>query len=198
MKNFFKIASGVAVNQLALELHQNPGLWNVNPARLTEGNPFADTDDIWVRYNDENASVACGSHADIVKPHDSIWYPAFYALPAARAIIFDLARRVEAERIGGVLIWRVPPGKSIKPHEDHGWHPEYYDKFNVCLQSKPGCAFTYADEAIQDQPGDVHRFKNDVTHAVINHSDDDYIVMCVCLKTHDYSKRFQPTAKAPS
>jgi hypothetical protein len=37
----------------------------------------------------------------------------------------------------------------------------------------------------------VHRFLNTVDHSVVNKSDRDYIVMCVCLRTHDYERRYK-------
>lgn len=193
MKNFLQIASGINVNQLALELQQNPDLWNKNPARLAPGSPHEFSDDIWVRYNDETPYVAAGSYEGFNDEHDPVWYPAYYALPSLRPLIHDLARRVESERIGGVFLWRVRPGNAILPHIDSGWHVDYYDKFNITIQSSPGCEFRFpeAGEAIQDRPGDVYRFNNKVLHSVVNNSSDDYIVMVVCLRVHDYSRRFK-------
>ena len=43
-------------------------------------------------------------------------------------------RRIEGERIGGILIYKVPPHCRILPHTDVGWHVDYYDKFNICLE----------------------------------------------------------------
>src|SRR6185369_7648113 len=86
---------------------------------------------------------------------------------------------------------------------DSGWHVDYYDKYNVTLQSAPGCSFRYTgtNEVIQDRPGDVYRFDNRVPHEVVNESTEDYIVMVVCLKVHDYAKRFKepeaPVATVP-
>jgi hypothetical protein len=191
MKNFLKIAQGVDVLPLALELHQHPELWNVDTERLGPNGPHHDSDDIWVRYNDKTECLKSGDWSHFNDEHDAVWYPAFYALPSIRKIVFDLARRVEAERIGGIFIWRVQPGHKIHPHKDFGWHVDYYDKFNICIQSTPGAAFVYADEAIEDRPGDVHRFVNTEDHSVVNNSTEDYIVMCVCLRVHDYRKRYQ-------
>jgi hypothetical protein len=191
MKNFIKIAQGVNVTDLALQIHQHPELWNVDTERLGPNAPHADSDDIWIRYNDKTKWLASKEWKTFNDEHDPVWYPAFYALPAVRKLVFDLARAVEAERIGGIFIWRVKPGHKIQPHKDFGWHAGYYDKFNVCIQSKPGAAFVYPDEALRDAPGDVHRFVNTETHSVVNHSDEDYVVMCVCLRTHDYERRYK-------
>jgi hypothetical protein len=191
LKNFLKIAQGVDVAPLALQLHQHPELWNVDTERLGPAGPHHDSDDIWVRYNDKTEWLKSGDWKTFNDEHDPVWYPAFYALPAVRKIVFDLARHVEAERIGGIFIWRVKPGHQIYPHKDFGWHVNYYDKFNICIQSAPGAAFVYEDERMEDRPGDVHRFVNTENHSVINQSDQDYIVMCVCLRVHDYERRYK-------
>ena len=191
MKNFMKIAQGVDVTPLALQLHQHPELWNVDMERLRPGSPHCDSDDIWVRMNDRTEFDKSGNWSKFNDEHDSIWYPAAYALPALRPLVFDLARRVGAERIGDIMIWRVKPGHKIHPHTDKSWHVDYYDKFNICIQSAPGAAFVYEDEQMEEHPGDVHRFVNTVNHSVVNTSDRDYIVMVVCLKVHDYEKRYK-------
>ena len=191
MKNFLKIAQGVDVIPLGLEIHQNPNLWNVDVERLHPSGPHRDSDDIWIRLNDKTEFLKTGDWSKFNSEHDSVWYPAFYSLPSVRKIVFDLARRVEAERIGDIMIWRVKPGHQIYPHIDKSWHVDYYDKFNVCIQSSPGAAFVYENERLEDRPGDVHRFINTVNHSVVNESDQDYIVMVVCLKVHDYENRYK-------
>jgi hypothetical protein len=191
MKNFIKIAAGWNVTSLALEIHQHPELWNVDKERLSEAGPHRDSDDMWIRLNDKTPFVESGDWSDFNSEHESIWYPAYYALPSIRKLVFDLARCVEAERIGDVILWRVKPGHKIHKHIDRSWHVDYYDKFNICIQSSPGAAFVYDDESIRDNPGDVHRFVNNVPHGVVNESDQDYIVMVVCLRTHDYERRFK-------
>lgn len=191
MKNFLKIAQGVDVTPLALQLHQHPELWNVHTERLGPNGPHRDSDDIWVRMNDRTEFEKSGNWKHFNDAHDSVWYPAYYALPAVRQLVFDLARRVEAERIGDIMFWRVKPGQQIYPHTDKSWHVGYYDKFNICVNSAPGAAFVYEGEAIEDRPGDVHRFTNTVDHSVVNNSSQDYIVLCVCLQTHDYERRYK-------
>lgn len=191
MQKYWKIAQGVNTSQLLTELLQNPGLWDRNIARLHPKSPHRESNDIWVRYRDETDFLG-GDYKNFNDQHDAVWYPAFYALPALQQLIFDLAYRVKAERIGGAFLWKVAPGKQIYMHKDFGWHANFYDKFNICLQSAPGCAFVYDDQAIQDKPGDVHQFLNvEHRHGVVNTSDVDYIMLCICLKTHRYEERFQ-------
>lgn len=191
MKNFLKIAEGVDVLPLLMELHRQPHLWNRNDVRLSKAGPHWQSDDIWLRYKDESENKQSGDYRNFSDPHDGVWYPAYYALPSARKLIFSLMARVEGERIGGIFIYRVAPGKEILPHIDSGWHVDFYDKFNVCLQSNPRAAFVYEDEAMVQRPGDVHRFVNTEKHSVVNSGEEDHIVMTVCIRVHDYAARFQ-------
>lgn len=191
MKHFLKIASGVDVMPLLLELHRQPLLWDQNMARLSKHGPHHQTHDIWLRYKDETENVQSGSYANFGDPHDGVWYPAYYALPAARPLIFSLMARVEGERLGGILLYSVPAGKRILPHTDTGWHVDYYEKFNICLQSNPQARFCYGDEEMVAQAGDVHRFVNNLDHWVINDGEDDHLVLTVCIRTHDYGTRYK-------
>jgi len=52
MRNFVKIAAGVEVLPLLVDLYQAPGLWNERTERTGSGGPFVGTDDIWVRFRD--------------------------------------------------------------------------------------------------------------------------------------------------
>ena len=195
-ENFLKIGEGVDVVPLLYELHRQPHLWNRNDVRLSKNGPHWQTQDIWLRYKDETENAQSGNYANFGDPHDGVWYPAYYELPAARRMIFALMARVEGERIGGILIYRVPPGKKILPHVDTGWHVDYFDKFNVCLQSNDRAYFDYGNERMYARAGDVHRFVNNKEHGVINDGDDDHIVLTICLRTHDYRARFRSQVPA--
>lgn len=193
MRNFLQIASGVDVIPLALELHAHPELWNVDSERLHPNGPHRDSDDIWIRANDKTHALKTGDWSKFNHEHDSIFYPAFYELPSARKLIFDLMARVQGERLGDIFIWRVQPSKQIFPHIDASWHVNYYDKFNICIQGSHGAAFLYpeSNEAIPANPGDVHRFINTEIHSCINNSSEDYIMLCVCIRTHRHEDRYK-------
>lgn len=186
-KNFLKIAQGVDVGPLALEIARQPGLWNQHMRRLTiDGSPHRETDDIWLRYKESASNEKSGDWTSFYAEHDPVWYDGYYALPAARKLIFDLMARVEGERLGGIIIYRVPAGKQIYVHTDEAWHAQYYEKFNFSIKSQPGCVFYYPknDEGMESNTGDVFWFKNTVPHGVLNQSKEDQIIMTVCIKTH--------------
>lgn len=176
---------------LLLELHRQPYLWDVNDVRLLEHSPHRETHDIWLRYKDETENKKTGDYSNFADAHDGVWYPAYYALQAARPLIFGLMSRVEGERLGGVLIYSIPPGKRIYPHTDVGWHVDYFEKYNICLQSNHKTRFIYAEEEMIAAQGDVHWFVNNVEHQVVNEGDTDHLVMTVCIHSHDRRSRFK-------
>lgn len=187
--NFLKIGNGVDVMPLMLQLQSQPHLWNRNKARLLKTGPHWQTHDIWVRYKDDAENVASGDWANFADEHDPIWYPSYYALPAIKPLVFALMARVEGERLGGILLYKVEPGKEILPHTDTGWHADFYDKFNISIQSQPGCVFHYEGEEMHSVTGDVYWYMNDKDHWITNTSDRDQIVMSVSIRTHKYGDR---------
>jgi aspartyl/asparaginyl beta-hydroxylase (cupin superfamily) len=104
-------------------------------------------------------------------------------LTEAHSLIFDLARFVRAERIGRVLISRLPPGGVIAPHQDGGAVATYYTRYQMPLQSAPGCMFECDGEGVNMRAGEVWWFDNKRTHQVVNNSATDRISMIVDLKT---------------
>lgn len=187
MKSFAQIAAGVDVLPLMFDIERQD-LWDKNPCRLSKRGPHHETQDIFLRYKDETPNIESGDWSDFSKEHLPDWYEAIDHLPSARGVIFDLMARVRGEMLGGVFIYKVQPGKQIYRHTDNGWHPAYFDKFNVCLQSNPAAAFVYDDCAMVQRAGDVHWFRNDVPHSVINEGETDHVVMTVCIRL-DQGKR---------
>jgi hypothetical protein len=184
VKYFQQVASGMNVLPLAVQVHNHPELWNRNPARLVPFGPHRETDDIWLRYKDEAPHKATGDYSHFADEHYPIWYPAYFALPASRLLIFSVMTRFQGESLGGVLIYRIPPGKRIYAHIDSGWHVDYHEKFNIYLQADERTAFRYGNgEAIRAQTGDIYHFTNSVMHEVVNEGDLDHLVMTVCIHT---------------
>lgn len=180
-----QIASGLAVAQLAAALNRQPELYGRHGQRAYGESPHNKMTDIWVRFNDfKNFDAA--NPAAFVAEHESVWYPEYYALPQLRPIIFDLMGFVEGERLGGVLITKLPPGGKIEQHVDSGWHATYYDKFYVAIQNEKGATFDFEDAVIDPTPGDVYWFDNSKPHGVTNDSARDRIALIVCIKTHKY------------
>jgi hypothetical protein len=177
MRNFLRIASGVNVTPLLLALIRRPELWNQNTLRTTHpGTPHTQVDDIWLRFN---AMPPPGEEARVLDEHESVDYPAYALLPEARALVMSVFAAVAGERLGRVLITRLPPGGMIAPHVDGGSHAAYYSRHHIVLQSNPDSLFRAGDEAVQMATGEVWWFDNSQEHTVVNEGDDDRIHLIV-------------------
>lgn len=189
MRNFHRVSQSIDVTPL-LNAVVRKDLWNTETLRTTHpGTPHTQVDDILLRFNDlepyRNAKAE-GKTIDeyaglILDEHESICFPAWYDLPEAHNIIFDLMHYFKAVRLGRVLITRLPAGKIIDPHEDGGGHAAYYDRFHVILQNNPGSIFKCGEEQVQMKAGEVWWFNNSITHSVINNSNDDRLTIIIDL-----------------
>lgn len=164
------------VTPLLHQLYLHPELWNQNTLRTAhEQSPHSACDDILLRFQAEGSQI--------IDDPECVWYPAADVLTEAHKLIFDLAHVVKAERVGRIIISRLPPGKIIPPHEDGGACASYFSRYQMPLQSAPGCIFECDGEYVQMQDGQVWYFNNKRTHSVMNNSNTDRISMICDLKT---------------
>ncbi len=180
---FARLPGAVDVAVLAGQLSARPGLWDLNTQRTADPrSPHHGCSDIWLRYNDPAKLGA--DYVAWTREHDSVWHPAAAELPALAEIIFDTMRAVRATRLGGCLITRIPPGKSVRPHADTGWHPRYYNtKVYIPLRSPSGCLNYCAGECVEMKAGEAWIMNNTLPHSVINGGDADRITLIVSTKT---------------
>ncbi len=184
MKYFQKIAEGLDVLPILHATQRQPELWDANPIRtMHPGTAHSEVSDILLRFNDVSKYRETMNPADIVDDKEAIPSPAWDALPQARGIIFDLMRRVEGTRLGRVIVTKLPPGKQITPHVDGGAPATFYDRYQIALQSQPGCVFKIGDEQVVFRTGEVWWINNCVEHSVANNSPDDRVVMIVDIRT---------------
>lgn len=188
------------VAPIAAELDAHPELWDRYTLRTRlYGTPHLQVSDIWCRYRawsdlvDERARYAGMRLTEeqdrgLVSQwagteHESAWYEAIDALPALRATIFDLMRHFEVERLGGVLITRIPPGGRVEPHVDHGWHAAYYEKLALQVKGNVAQAFGFTgDGEFRCEAGAVYTFDNSKEHYVTNESQDDRVTAIICAR----------------
>lgn len=161
--------------KIAFELTKCNHLWDEHPQRRTfEGSPHKEMTDIWVRYG----------KIDLQVEHESEWYNSAKLLPSVKELAFALMAAIKGERLGGILITKLPAGGKIAPHIDRGWHASHYDKFYVPIKNEPGCIFGFEKENIVDAiPGECYYFDNSVTHWVENNSSEDRIALIICIRT---------------
>ena len=181
MRNFQKIAAGVEVLPLMLDLYRQPELWNQHIARTGSAGSFVGTDDIWVRFRAQDELTSREAFAEEFR---CCWYPAWHALPHLRPIVFGLMARVEAVELGGVLITRVPSGQQVAPHDDKGrWHSEWFQtKAYLPLASNPGCYNTCGDERVVMQVGECWLFDNRIVHSTVNEGQTDRVTLIVSMR----------------
>lgn len=149
-----------------------------------EGGPHSEMQDIWIRYNDVKPFIESDDFSKFADEHNSIWYKSADLMPVKK-IIFDLMSYVSGERLGGVLITKLPPKGKIAPHVDGGWHASYYEKYYVPIQNSEGSIFCFEDGEIHPEDGDIYWFDNSYLHWVNNDSNKDRIAMIICIKTSD-------------
>lgn len=177
MQNFLKIADGVNVQPVMVELFRNSDLWDENTLRTKHpGTAHSQVSDILVWFNDLKAK-------DIVNDKEVIPFRAWSVLPSLRPIIFGLMNHVQAHRLGRVIITKLPPGKEITPHVDGGAPATYFQRYQLALQSQPGCLFTIDGEIKEFKTGEIWQIDNQKTHSVQNHSADDRIACIIDLRS---------------
>ena len=185
MQAFNKIHSGLNVSLARKELDNNACLFGEFNARKNASPVHAQMDDIWLRYGDISEMTKTGDYSKVSDEHDSIWLK---DLPECKKICFDVMKMVDGERLGGVLITRLPVGGEILPHTDHGWHAAYYDKYYVPLENGKGSVLGFDEGVIDPDLGDVWAFDNSFNHWVKNNSDKERIAMVVCIKQNKYNR----------
>jgi hypothetical protein len=165
---------------MLLALAQHPELWDApgQTLRTTHpGTPHSQVSDVWIRFNDL-AGYNAGTPGAIVDEHESIWYPAAQVLPV-KPLIFALMAQVHGERLGRVLLTRLPGGSAIAEHVDGGSHAAYYQRYHVSLQCPREALFFCAGEVVWMAPGSVYWFNNALPHRVQNAGHEDRITMIV-------------------
>lgn len=192
MRYLSELVVGLPVEEILAEIEQNPQLWNRHTLRTAGYAPaHNEVSDIWVRYRDigELAGLrSFCSEAEAVarfvgEPHESRWYPDTEKLKHLRECVFELMRYFRVERLGGLLITRIPPSGEVGKHVDYGWHAGYYQKVAVQLMSAPGQAFCFEDGEYECDPGSVYTFDNSQPHWVKNPTDQPRMTLICCFRT---------------
>jgi len=185
MKAFNKIYNGLDITLARQELANNAHLFGELNARKDAGPVMAQMDDIWLRYGDVSDMIKTGDYSKISGEHDSIWLK---DLTECKKLCFKVMSMVSGERLGGVIITRLPAGCEMLPHTDDGWHANYYDKYYIPLENKKGAVFGFDEGDIAPDLGDVWAFDNSFNHWVKNNSDGERIAMIVCIKQDKYNR----------
>jgi hypothetical protein len=169
------IAEGWDVSRLLWAIRSHPELWDEHTARTASpDSPHHGLSDIWLRFGAPETAMVDGQH-------ELQWYPSANVL-GIRQMCHDLMHMVGGVELGGVLLTRIPPGASCKPHTDASWHTKRYDKFVVQIASAPGQAFHFDGECLEAKPGDVYWFDNQYMHWVVNNTPYERVSLIVCIR----------------
>lgn len=190
MKHLRAIADGLDIAPVLSDLDNAPLLWNAHKLRTDYyGGEHSQVSDIWVRYRRfedlaelQQIDPAHAAQRFVSEPHDSVWYPGSDQLPNLKVLIFEVMRYYLVERLGGVLITRIPPGGEVKPHVDGGWHAGYYEKVAVQLKGGPDQAFCFEDGEFTCPAGTLYTFDNSKKHWVYNRSNEERMTLFICVK----------------
>lgn len=185
MQPYNLIFNGLDVSSATLELMQNINLFGEINTRKSASKIHSQMEDIWLRYQNIDNMIETGDYSRISDEHDSTWLK---NLPHCKRLCFEVMRLVDGERLGGVLITKLPPKGNILPHTDGGWHAEYYDKYYIPIVNDPESVFCFDEGEIHSRPGDIWAFDNSYNHWVKNNSKRDRIAMIVCIKQNKYDR----------
>jgi aspartyl/asparaginyl beta-hydroxylase len=177
-----KIAQGIDVIPALSQIAAAAEFWGQFPVRTEGRSPHRESRDIWLRFR---AWDELTDRRNYGEPHFAVWYPAWHALPALHPIVFDIARQVEAEYIGGILLTSIPAGARIYPHHDRGsWHAEWLNtKVYVILSANDACINRYESEEYRMRTGEAWQFDNQVVHSVENNGETDRISLIITMRT---------------
>lgn len=169
------IANGINVQPLYWALLKNPQVWNQQIGRTQHPeSPHHGLDDIWIRFGKTKETLRG-------EPHVSEWYESADVL-GVKPLLRDLVRYVDGDILGGVLITRIPPGSTCKPHVDMGWHALQYEKYAIQIASAPGQRFCFEGQELETAPGDLFWFNNQQLHWVENPTNYERITLIACIK----------------
>jgi quercetin dioxygenase-like cupin family protein len=169
------LSQGIDVSRIYWALLKNPNLWNKNTSRTeSPSSPHHGLDDIWARFGDNERAVDG-------EAHDAYWYKDADTL-GIKSICHDVMRLVNGVELGGVLITRIPPGATCKPHKDLGWHALRYEKYALQITSAPGQLFQFDGESLETKPGDLFWFNNQNLHWVTNPTPYERVTMIICIR----------------
>ena len=188
LKNF-RLIGTVDVEPLLHAVTEHSELWDSNRVRTWHrASPHYGKPDIVLRFQDWHPGEDYFDR--VLTTLGCIEYPAYAAIPEARAVIETIAAMVGAVETGRLYISRTPPGAHTPDHVDRIIPAEkrfpnrpivceYYDRYHVSLQSASGLLFHSGKESIFPAVGEVWWHNNLSKHSVENGSSVEWIQMAL-------------------
>ena len=195
--NFRHIVSGIDVTSIVKQLEAYPEAWEAD--RYWKHHPlptFREVDSVILRFPHKAPYQfrTLRNQAAYNEKHD--WkecfdQPIYAAFPAVRSVVTKLMAMVNGERLGRVMINRLPPGCSIPPHTDIAPELKYYDRYHVALRTNAKTTLSIGADHCYIPVGDVWWFENAAEHYARNTGDTDRWHLIVDIRTKEGTGVFQ-------
>lgn len=107
------------------------------------------------------------------------WRPEVRNFPNTVGLVRHLFAEMAGERLGAVMVLRLPPGQSVKRHADSGRYTDYYERLYVPLLCDPGNTFRVGSREFYCAPGEIWTGDFTIAHSAHNGSKRDrYVLTC--------------------
>ena len=176
---------------LVRALEKRPELWEQDRYWKHHPQPtFAQVDSIIARFPDrapygfknENARIEYNAKHDWKECYNQ---PVALVLPEAHALAMQLMSAIGGERLGRILINKLPPKSLIPWHSDIAKELKYYDRYHIVLKSNPDTFLQIGTEKCVMPVRSVWWFENAFEHTAYNGGDTDRWHMIVDIRSKD-------------
>ena len=172
MSHLIQIESGVDTGPIRKALACNEGLWHLDTRRQQRIEVQRQTQAIPLREVDRNRATAHLPTEDIQSSRISAHA---WQIPEALLLAQALASELGVELARAMLV-RLPPGRTVGKHRDHGAYYAVRDRYHLAIASEPGGSILGAvDREVQMRPGEIWRLPNKELHWARNLSAADRI-----------------------
>ena len=170
MSSLARIATGIDTSHIRDALACNEDLWHLDTRRQDSIDVQRATQTIPLREADRSRVPAHLATEDV---HPSRLTAHAWRLPEAVLLAQALAAELGVELARSMLV-RLPPGRSVGKHRDHGAYYAIRNRYHVVIASEPGGSILGAvDREVEMRPGELWALPNKKLHWARNLSPAD-------------------------
>ena len=172
MSSLARMATGIDTSQIRDALACNEDLWHLDTRRQDSIDVQRETQTIPLREADRSRVPAHLATEDV---HPSRLTAHAWRLPDAVLLVQALAAELGVELARAMLV-RLPPGRSVGRHRDHGAYYAIRNRYHVVIASEPrGSIVGSVDREVEMRPGELWELPNKELHWARNLSPADRI-----------------------
>ncbi|MGH8601283.1 MAG: aspartyl/asparaginyl beta-hydroxylase domain-containing protein [Gammaproteobacteria bacterium] len=176
MLNFFRLAENLNINPLAHAVTLNSNKFLEIPRSIKPGQPgytHRQAKIIVLRMTPINGDISKSEILDQAKNEIQASNTNEWGMfPEAWPHIYMMMAALRGTQIGRVAIAQIPPGKEIEAHIDDGFSSEFYQRYHVIINGKPGNWAFCGGEKAEMLTGEAWWFDCNKEHAFKNESDE--------------------------